>query len=77
MHGQQNVTLLQLSHRAACSNTQHCLKLLTCCCTSVSTLSIDIPAHQVIIITVTDGYTSFLFVPISISLPCPFVVRSG
>jgi hypothetical protein len=38
-------------------------------------MSIDIPAHQVTIIAVTDGYTSFLSVPGSISLPYPFVVR--
>ena len=68
------VTLLELSYRAACSNNQHCLKLPTFCCTSVSTMSIDIPDHQVIIIAVTDGYTSFLSVPVSISLPYQFVV---
>ena len=71
------VTLLQLSYTTACSNTQHCLKLPTYCCTSVSTMSIDIPTHQVIIIDVTDGNTNFLSVPVSISLPYPFVVRSG
>jgi hypothetical protein len=43
----------------------------------VSTKLIDIPAHQVIIIAVTDGYTSFLSVLVSISLSYPFVVRSG
>jgi hypothetical protein len=53
------VTLLLLSYREACSNTQHCSKLQTYCCTSVSTKLIEIPAHQVIIIAVTDGYTSF------------------
>jgi hypothetical protein len=35
----------------------------------------DIPAGQVINIAVTDGYTSFLSVPVSITLPYPFVVR--
>jgi hypothetical protein len=30
---------------------------------------IDIPAHQVTIIAVTDGYTSALSVPLLISLP--------
>ena len=38
---------------------------------------IDIPDRQVIIIAVTDGYTSFLSVPVSISLPDPFVVCWG
>ena len=71
------VTLLQLSYTAACTNTQHCLKLPSYCCTSVSTMSIDIPTHQFIIIIVIDVYTSFLSVPVSISLPYPFVVRSG
>ena len=61
------VTLLQLSHCAACNNTQHCLKLPTYLCT-VSTELIDIPDHQVIIIAVTDGYTSLLSVPVWISL---------
>jgi hypothetical protein len=37
---------------------------------------IDMPDHQVIITAVTDGYTSFLSVPVSISLPYPFDVRS-
>ena len=37
----------------------------------------DTPDHQVIIIVVTDGYTSFLYVAVRISLPYPFVVRSG
>jgi hypothetical protein len=71
------VTLLQLSHRAACSNTQHCLKLPTFSCTSVSTALLDLSDLQVIIIAVTDGYTGFLSVPVSISLPYPFAVRSG
>ena len=60
------VTLFQLSHRAACSNNQHCLYLPTFYCTSVSTMSLDTPAHQVIIIAVTDGYTGFLSVPLSV-----------
>jgi hypothetical protein len=30
---------------------------------------IDVPDHQFIITAVTDGYTSFLWVPVSISLP--------
>ena len=59
----------------SCSNTQHCLKLPTCYFTSVSTMSIDMPDCQVIIIAVTDGYTGFLSVPVSISLPYPFFVR--
>ena len=53
----------------SCSNTQHCLKLPTCYCTSVSTMSIDMPDRQVIIIAVTDGYTGLLLVPVSISFP--------
>jgi hypothetical protein len=36
---------------------------------------IDITDHQVIIIAVTDGYTIFLSVPLSISSPYLFVVR--
>jgi hypothetical protein len=36
---------------------------------------IDIPAHHVITIAATDGYISFLSVPLSISLPYPFAVR--
>jgi len=39
--------------------------------------NIDIPDRQVIFIAVADGYTSFLSVPVSISLPDPFVVRRG
>jgi hypothetical protein len=46
---------LQLSYRAACNNTQHCLKLPTYYCTSVTTMLIDISAHQVNIFAVTDG----------------------
>jgi hypothetical protein len=38
---------------------------------------IDIPAHQVTIIAFTDGYTSVLSVPVSITLPYPFGGRSG
>jgi len=38
---------------------------------------IDITDHQVIIIAVSDGYTSFLSVLVSISLPDPFVVGWG
>jgi hypothetical protein len=38
------VTLLQLSHRAACSNTQHCIILLTYCCTADSTVLVDMLA---------------------------------
>jgi hypothetical protein len=36
---------------------------------------LEMPDHVVIIIAVTDGYNSFLSVPISMSLPYPFVVR--
>jgi hypothetical protein len=53
------------------------LKLPTHCSTVVSTMLIDIPAHPVTTIAVTDGYTSFLSVPVSIALPYPFVVRCG
>ena len=70
-------TLSQLSHCAACSNNQHYLKLQTYFCTSVNTILIEMPDHKVIIIAVTDGYTSFLSVPVWISLTYPFVVRSG
>jgi hypothetical protein len=38
------VILLQLSHRAACSNTQHCIVLLTYCCTADSTVLVDMLA---------------------------------
>ena len=38
---------------------------------------IVMPDRQVINIAVTDGYTVFLSVPVSISLPYPFAVRSG
>ena len=71
------VTLLQLSHCAACSNTQHCLTLLTCYCSAVSTMLIDTPDRQVIIIDVTNGYTSFLSEPVSIPLLYMFVVCWG
>ena len=54
------VTLLQMSHRAACSNTQHCLKQPACYCTSVSTGLLDMTDLQVIIIVVNGGYTGFL-----------------
>jgi hypothetical protein len=54
------VTLLQLSYGVDCNNTQHCLKLPTYCCTAVKSKLIDFPDHQVIIIAVTDSYTSFL-----------------
>jgi hypothetical protein len=37
---------------------------------------IAMPDHQVIITAVTDGYTSFLSMPVSIYLPYRFVVRS-
>jgi len=49
------VTLLQMSHRAACSNTQHCLKLLACYCTSVSTGLLDMTDFQVIVIALTEA----------------------
>ena len=62
-------TPLQFSYRAVCSNNQHRLRLQTSYCTSVITMLIDMPANQVIIIAVTDGYTRFLSVAVSISLP--------
>jgi hypothetical protein len=37
-------------------------------------MSIDIYDHPVTIITLTDGYSSCLLLPISISLPYPFLV---
>jgi len=40
-------------------------------------MSINTPDSQVNIIAVTDGYTNFLSVPVSISLQYPFVVLSG
>jgi len=71
------VALLHLPYPASCSNIQRCLKLPTYYCTSLSTMPIDVPDHHVIIIAVTDLYTGFLSVPVSISSPCPFVVPSG
>jgi len=40
-------------------------------------MSFGMPDRQVIIIAVTDGYIGFLSVPVSISLPYLFVLRSG
>jgi hypothetical protein len=71
------VTPLHLSKRAACSNNQQCLKLTKCYCISVSTMLTDMPDHQVTIIAVTNGYTCFLSLPVSISLTYPSVVRCG
>jgi hypothetical protein len=66
----------KMQHLANLETHKHCLKLPTCYCTSESTILIDMPDHQVIITAVTVGYTSFLSVPISISLTYPFVVCS-
>jgi hypothetical protein len=71
------VTLLHLSYRATCSNTQHCLKLPTFYYTSVSTKLIDMPDLEVIIIVATDVYSSFLIVPLWIFFSVYFFVCWG
>jgi hypothetical protein len=67
---------VKMQHLANLEMYKLCLKLPTCYFTSVSTILIDMPDHQVTITAVTDGYTSFVSVPVSISLPYRFVVRS-
>jgi hypothetical protein len=45
--------------------------------TTVSTKLTDMPDHHVTTIVVSDSYTSFLSVPVSISLPYQYVVHCG
>ena len=47
------VTLLQMSHRSACSYTQHCLKLPACYSTSVTTTLHNTTLHNTSIYTTT------------------------
>jgi hypothetical protein len=50
------VTVLQLSHRAACNNTQHCLKLPTYCCIAVRYRTAALPVVQLAVTLLQLSY---------------------
>jgi hypothetical protein len=50
----------------------HCLKLQTYYCKSVDKILLDMPDREVNIIVTTDGYSTFLSVPVWIPVACRF-----